>query len=72
MVNLVSPNGGQSFGANTGQDQSDAVFTVSKKPPQVFISNPVSGTFIVSGTAVSLEGLGIDLEDGNLADADLQ
>jgi hypothetical protein len=61
-----------SDGANTGQDQSDAAFSVSKKPPQLYISAPISGTFVLSGTAVTLEGLGIDLEDGNLADADLQ
>jgi hypothetical protein len=61
-----------SDGTNTGQDQSDAAFTVSKKPPQLYITNPVTGTSVLPGTAVPLEGLGIDLEDGNLADADLQ
>jgi len=61
-----------SDGANSGQDQSDAIFTVSKKPPQIFISNPRANAAVPPNSAVPLEGLGIDLEDGNLADADLQ
>src|SRR6185503_19534805 len=60
-----------SDGVNTGQDQSDAAFTVSKKPPQVYITNPTGGV-VPPESAVPLEGLGIDLEDGNLADSDLK
>ena len=60
-----------SDGANTGQDQSDAAFSVSKKPPQIYITNPTGG-MVPPESAVLLEGLGIDLEDGNLADSDLQ
>jgi hypothetical protein len=60
-----------SDGVNTGQDQSDAPFTVSKKSPQIYITNPTGGV-VPPETAVSLEGLGIDLEDGNLEGSDLQ
>jgi hypothetical protein len=61
-----------SDGANSGQDQSDAPFSVSKKPPQLYITTPGNGSAVPPSSAVALEGLGIDLEDGNLADSDLQ
>jgi hypothetical protein len=45
---------------------------VERKPPQVYITDPISGTFILAGSAVPLNGLGIDLEDGNLDGSSLQ
>ena len=53
-------------GVNTGQDRSDAGFRVERKSPQVYITTPVNGTFILANSAVPLNGIGFDLEDGNL------
>jgi len=61
-----------SDGANTGVDQSDAAFTVEPKPPQVFITAPISGTLVPISSTVPLVGIGIDLEDGSLDGTSLQ
>ena len=61
-----------SDGANSGQDQSDAAFSVARKPPQIFISAPANGSTVAPNAAVVLEGVAIDLEDGNLDGTSLQ
>jgi hypothetical protein len=55
-------------GANTGQDASDAAFTVEGKPPAALIVYPVTGQRFKPGQPVILEGSGTDLEDGPLSD----
>jgi hypothetical protein len=57
-----------SDGVRTGQDQSDAVFSVSRKGPEAAILWPPDGTRLLPGVSVLLEGYGDDLEDGPLAD----
>ncbi|RME46167.1 MAG: hypothetical protein D6791_08995, partial [Chloroflexi bacterium] len=60
-----------SDGVNTGQDQSDATFTVSRKGPEAFIIWPEDGAAFAPGTQVWLQGYGLDAEDGPLADTAL-
>lgn len=57
-----------SDGVNTGQDESDATFTTTTKPPLASVVSPVSGAEVVSGSLVSFSGVGIDLEDGQLGE----
>jgi hypothetical protein len=58
-----------SDGVNTGQDQSDAVFTVLRKPPQAMITSPSAKADINSDQQVTLVGIGYDVEDGLLPDS---
>ena len=60
-----------SDGANTSADESDAPFTVGRKPPQAFIISPEADSATLEGTPVLLEGTAYDLEDGTLGDAAL-
>ncbi|RLT43494.1 MAG: hypothetical protein DWI57_04260 [Chloroflexi bacterium] len=58
-----------SDGAQTAQDDSDAVFSVERNAPQVaFLSPAPDSSFVVSQT-VSLAASAYDAEDGQLADA---
>lgn len=58
-----------SDGVNTTQDESDGVFTVSGKAPQVRITSPQSGASYLPGQPVALIGEAIDVEDGSPEDA---
>ena len=60
-----------SDGVNTSADESDAPFTVGRKPPQAFIISPEADSATLEGTPVWLEGYAYDLEDGTLGDASL-
>jgi hypothetical protein len=60
-----------SDGVNTGQDQSNAVFTVERKAPQAFIISPDAGSAYSLGQQVMLVGEGYDAEDGSLPDGGL-
>jgi len=60
-----------SDGVNTSADESDAPFTVGRKPPQAFIISPEADSATLEGTPVWLEGFAYDLEDGTLGDASL-
>ena len=61
-----------SDGVNTSADESDASFTVERKPPQVFIISPEADSATLPDTPVWLEGYAYDLEDGSLGDAVLR
>jgi len=60
-----------SDGFNTGEDSSDAPFTVPPKAPQPGIISPPNGTVLVEGETLYCEGAGYDLEDGELGGASL-
>jgi hypothetical protein len=60
-----------SDGVNSGEDQSDGVFTLARRPPSVRIVEPVSGSRFSLGSTVVLSGRGMDVEDGTLEDAAL-
>ena len=60
-----------SDGVNTGQDQSNAVFTVQRKAPQAFVISPDPGGRYSLGQQVMLVGEGYDAEDGSLPDGGL-
>ncbi len=55
-------------GLLTGQDTSDATFTVAAKPPQVSIEWPADGSSVRPGGTVMLNGYAYDPEDGPLDD----
>jgi hypothetical protein len=55
-----------SDGLLTGEDQSNAVFTVARRSPRVQIQSPVSRRAFVPGELISLRGTADDLEDGGL------
>jgi len=55
-------------GLLTGQDSSDATFTVAAKPPQVSIEWPADGSSVPPGDTVMLNGYAYDPEDGPLDD----
>jgi hypothetical protein len=57
-----------SDGINTAADESDDVFSVPKKPPEVYVLWPESGRFLAPQEMVLLLGTATDLEDGPLAD----
>jgi hypothetical protein len=72
------PGGGQclfrviaSDGVNTGQDRSDAAFSVARKPPQAVIVEPQAGAVLTPRYPLTLWGLGLDPEEGALGDAAL-
>ena len=53
-------------GVNTGMDDSDAPFTVARKPPKAIIITPKNNTTFLSGRPIIFEGGGYDVEDGQL------
>ena len=53
-------------GVNTGQDVSDAPFTVPEKSPESVIGSPSDGTSFFLNEMILLEGGGYDHEDGPL------
>jgi hypothetical protein len=57
-----------SDGINTAADESDDVFSVPSKPPEVYILWPESGQVFEPQEMVLLQGAAYDLEDGPLAD----
>ena len=57
-----------SDGVNTAADESDGVFSVPKKPPDVYILSPQSGQVFGPQEMVLLHGTAYDPEDGPLAD----
>jgi hypothetical protein len=74
----ATPGGAQALvrvvasdGVNTGEDTSDAPFSVADKPPQALITSPADATRVFRGWTVILSGHGLDLEDGSIEDAAL-
>jgi hypothetical protein len=57
-------------GLRTGHGES-ALFSVARKPPDVYIANPEPGQFIPPGQPLLLIGAGFDREDGPLPGAAL-
>jgi len=57
-------------GLRTGHGES-ALFSVARKPPDVYIANPEPGQFIPLGQPLLLIGAGFDREDGPLPGAAL-
>ena len=55
-------------GVNTGQDDSNDVFSVEGKPPVAAIASPADGSRRLPGKLVVLEGVATDLEDGPITD----
>jgi hypothetical protein len=53
-------------GVNTGQDESDAPFSIAKKGPIAVIVSPEDSAEFVQGETSAFEGLGYDPEDGEL------
>lgn len=60
-----------SDGVNTGQDDSDNVFTVAGKAPTARIVSPADGADFDSSQVVVLTGQGDDVEDGSLSGSKL-
>jgi len=60
-----------SDGVNTGEDRSDAPFTVTRKAPQAYILDPQADATFTSAQMVTLVGEAYDVEDGLLPDAGL-
>jgi len=58
-------------GLNTGEDTSDATFTVVRKLPTAFIISPEGVTTLFPNQPITFEGVGDDLEDGVLEGASL-
>jgi len=58
-------------GVNTGQDVSDAIFTVAKKNPEAFILSPGDDSTYFFNRTIIFDGVGSDLEDGPLNDSAL-
>jgi hypothetical protein len=54
-------------GFNTVTDDSDAVFTLGTKPPQVVIINPINGALLTPTQPVQLQADAYDPEDGPLS-----
>ena len=57
-----------SDGVRSGQDESDAVFEVTGKPPRAIVLSPKLHTSYSTGQQVVLAGEGYDVEDGVLGD----
>ena len=51
---------------NSGDDESDAVFTVEGKDPEVSITSPSNGDLFISGQNINFVGQAYDKEDGKL------
>ncbi len=60
-----------SDGVNTSQDDSDAVFTVAAKSPEVGILSPNDQATFVAERLVILDGEAYDAEDGSMPDSAL-
>jgi len=56
-----------SDGFNSTSDDSDADFTIERKPPTAIIHSPTHAETIRSGIPVVLQGAASDLEDGQLS-----
>ncbi|GIW07412.1 MAG: hypothetical protein KatS3mg060_2217 [Dehalococcoidia bacterium] len=54
-------------GINVGQDVSDAVFSIERKPPEAVIFTP-DGTIVAPGAGLLLRGGAFDAEDGPLVE----
>jgi hypothetical protein len=61
-----------SDGVLTGEDDSDAVFSVPPKYPEVGIVSPVSGTSFGTSQTIVLVGTASDVEQGEFDDASLR
>lgn len=59
-------------GVNTGQDESDVVFSVARKNPGVRIISPQDGASFGTSNAIVLTGEATDLEQGELDGSSLQ
>ncbi len=57
-----------SDGFNNGEDQSDAVFSVIRKPPAVFITLPTDGANVLVSTSVTLQGTAYDVDEPSIPD----
>lgn len=57
-----------SDGLQTSSDASDTAFTVSDKPPEVFITSVEEGQRVTQGTPLILMAAGSDPEDGPIGD----
>jgi cytochrome c peroxidase len=51
---------------NSGSDESDAVFTVEGKDPEVSITSPNNGDLFISGQTINFVGQAYDKEDGKI------
>ncbi len=58
-------------GFNSTQAQSAATFTVPPRGPQALISSPDNNHIYVGDQVISLNGMGLDIEDGLLASSRL-
>ncbi|HEY3412078.1 MAG TPA: hypothetical protein VGM51_03365 [Armatimonadota bacterium] len=58
-------------GVNTAWDDSDSVFTIRVKAPNVHITTPGNGASFTTDQTVALNGEAIDLQDGDLSGASL-
>jgi VCBS repeat-containing protein len=56
---------------NSGSDESNAVFTVEGKDPEVSITSPSNGDLFISGQSINFVGQANDKEDGKLTAASL-
>jgi hypothetical protein len=57
-----------SDGFYSAEDSSNSPFSIANKAPTASILSPSSGATFYTGSAVVLEGNGMDLEDGSLPD----
>lgn len=60
-----------SDGINTSQDDSDTVFTVASKSPEVAILSPRDQTSLAAERLIIFDGEAYDAEDGSLHDSSL-
>ncbi len=58
-------------GVNTGQDDSDAPFTIERKRPEAAITSPAGALTVTAGTVLLFHGNASDAEDGPLPDGSL-
>jgi hypothetical protein len=56
-----------SDGVNTGQATS-APFSLARRPPEVYITEPSTGASVVPGSTIILAGIALDPEDGPISD----
>jgi hypothetical protein len=57
-----------SDGVNTARDDSDEMFSVGQKPPEVAIVSPADGALVEPGAMLLLQGTASDVEDGGITD----